>query len=319
MYSAKVYSHTGEFKYSIGGKDMSSQYHYNATINSTYGGWSFDYWGEGDIHHKDRIQLYKYDKPVYIGYVTSITYYNDGINDRRSIGCSGIIGLLQYIPYTATSASGDPWQLIRDCFNHIDWVSIEQVQTFWKNITIKIENNINYLQILQEVLKYTENWYLFIDENLKVYFWPYQVHHTLTYKRDCVGIEWGEDSTSYYNKITLNYNEGSFTQEESDWIQQYWVHHRVIKDERIQLLTTAQQRVATELARASIKKNCKITVNNDYPFDTIKPWHILSIRNTSHPIIHKKITKIQYGSHIATITLNHHQSLEHFISQQNNV
>lgn len=317
MYRINVYTPDGVFKYTLSNKEVSSNYSFSAVVGGSFWSFSFAYRGTNSIGHRDRIQLFKNDVPIYVGYVTKVHRQYNGEVQRITLSCSGLMGLLTAKQYAKKTASGAISDLLRECFDQIPWLTY-YIHDYPKTISLTTDN-MSYHDLLKEIMKYTQDRGLFIDAQFGVYFEPYQTHHLLTYKKDCVNISIDEDSTSYYNKVTLLYGSVALSQvvvANEEEIVLYGEAHRIISDERISNQETALLRAEAELEKSKIVKNCKIVVNNNYPFASMKPWHILSIRNTEHHIRNQKIKQIQYDQNTATITLEHYQSLEHLISTQ---
>jgi hypothetical protein len=79
------------------------------------------------------------------------------------------------------------------------------VRDYPSSISIESDNNTT-LSLLQEILNQTSDYAFFIDADNKVRFTPYENHHLLTYNDDCYNIDLSEDSTNYFNSITLTYD-----------------------------------------------------------------------------------------------------------------
>ena len=128
------------------------------------------------------------------------------------------------------------------------------------------------------------------------------------------GIEIKEDSSEYYNRFRVNYNGGNTIQENSYEVEKYWESYLVITDTSLRNLSTAQVRINSLFQEYAIKKTIKVSVNEKANYYDIKPWDILTIRNTEWQIVNKAIKQITYDKDTAIITLESYSSLERFIS-----
>ena len=156
----------------------------------------------------------------------------------------------------------------------------------------------------------------FIDADNKVRFTPYENHHLLTYNDDCYNIDLSEDSTNYFNSITLKYDWWQVVWSNSSWVTKYWVNELVVEESDIKNSTTANLRLTSSLKEKDIIRNYKVSVNSNYDYFSIKPWDILSVRNTEWIIENKPVKKVQYSKDTAQIILDSYQSLESFIINQ---
>jgi hypothetical protein len=57
-------------------------------------------------------------------------------------------------------------------------------------------------------------------------------------------------------------------------------------------------------------------VNSSFDYYDIKPWEIVTIRNTNRIIENKPVKQVSYSKDTAILTLDFYQSLENFISNK---
>ena len=135
----------------------------------------------------------------------------------------------------------------------------------------------------------------------------------LTYNDDCYNIDLSEDSTNYFNSITLKYDWWQVVWSDADWILKYWVNELFVEESDIKDATTANLRLASLLKEKDIIRNYKVSVNSNYDYFSIKPWDLVSVRNTNRIIENKPVKKVNYRKDTAEIILDSYQSLESFI------
>ena len=309
-----MYSRTGQFIQTLNEKEISCNYNFSASVNSWYSSLSFEYYWEFQLDHKQRIKIYKQWKAIYQWFITWLTVKADKSWKKQIIKCSWLLGLLAFIPYQDWTLNINPWDFIRNLFY---WLGFDTspVRDYPSSISIESDNNTT-LSLLQEILNQTSDYAFFIDADNKVRFTPYENHHLLTYNDDCYNIDLSEDSTNYFNSITLKYDWWQVVWSNSSWVTKYWVNELVVEESDIKNTTTANLRLASLLKEKDIVRNYKVSVNSNYDYFSIKPWDILSVRNTEWIIENKQVKKVQYSKNTAEIILDSYQSLERFIINQ---
>ena len=314
MFNIKVYSRTGQFIQTLNEKEISCNYNFSASVNSWYSSLSFEYYWEYRLDHKQRIKIYKQWKAIYQWFITWLTVKADKSWKKQIIKCSWLLGLLAFIPYQDWTLNINPWEFIRNLFY---WLGFDTnpVRDYSSSISIESDNNTT-LSLLQEILNQTSDYAFFIDADNKVRFTPYENHHLLTYNDDCYNIDLSEDSTNYFNSITLKYDWWQVVWSNSSWVTKYWVNELVVEESDIKNTTTANLRLASLLKEKDIVRNYKVSVNSNYDYFSIKPWDILSVRNTEWIIENKQVKKVNYRKDTAEIILDSYQSLERFIINQ---
>ena len=314
MFNIKVYGRNWTFIQTLNEKEISCNYSFSASVNSWFSSLSFEYYGPFQLDHKQRIKIYKQWKAIYQWFITWLSVKADKSWKKQIIKCSWLLGLLAFIPYQDWTLNINPWVFIRNLFY---WLGFDTspVRDYPSSISIESDNNTT-LSLLQEILNQTSDYAFFIDADNKVRFTPYENHHLLTYNDDCYNIDLSEDSTNYFNSITLKYDWWQVVWSDSDWISEYWVNELLVEESDIKDATTANLRLASLLKEKDIIRNYKVSVNSNYDYFSIKPWDILSVRNTEWIIENKQVKKVQYSKNTAEIILDSYQSLERFIINQ---
>jgi len=314
MFNIKVYDRNGNFIQTLNEKEISCNYSFSASINSGYSSISFEYYWDYNLQHRERIKIYKWTQSIYQWFIIWITQKEDKWWKRQIIKCSGLLWLLAFIPYQDWTININPWTFIRNIFDELDF-DTTNVWNYPSSISIESIWNTT-LSLLQKILNQTLDYAFFIDSENKVYFTPYSNHHLLTYNDDCFNIELSEDSTNYFNSIILKYDWWEVVWSDAPGIAKYWVSQLIIEEADIKDNTTANLRLSSLLKEKDIVRNYKISINSKYNYFNIKPWDILSVRNTEWIIENKPVKKVQYQKNTAIITLDSYQSLENFIINQ---
>ena len=315
MYNIKVYDKYWDFIQTLNEKEISCEYNFWASVNWWYTSLKFEYYWEFQLDHKQRIKIYKWENSIYQWFITWLTKKADKSGKRQIATCSWLIGLLSFETSAITTINNNPSFLLRTIFPLIQWMNTDWIQDYPESINFETSAK-DMLALLQDILKHVEDYALFIDSDNHVFFKPYENLHILTYNSDCFNIELAEDSSSYYNSITLNYSWWNYTGTDLDWFARYWINSLIVEDDRIKNLATAKLRVNSLLEEHWIQRNYKISVNSNYDYYTIKPWDLVSVRNTDWIIENKQVKQVQYSKNTAVISLESYKPIENFIINQ---
>ena len=311
MFNIKVYNRNWVFIQTLRESEISCKYSFSASVNSGFSSLSFEYYWDYKLEHKQRIKIYKQWKAIYQWFITWVSIKADKSGKKQIIKCSWLLWLLSFIAYQDWTLNINPGVFIRNTFNSLGF-DVSPVRDYTSSISIESENNTT-LSLLQEILNQTSDYAFFIDAENKVWFTPYETHHLLTFNDDCYNIDLSEDSTNYFNSITLKYSWGSVTWSNASWIAKYWTNQLVVDEQEIKDNSTANLRLNSLLKEKDIVRNYKVSVNSNYDYFSIKPWDILSVRNTQWIIENKPVKKVNYNQNTAEIILDSYQSLETFI------
>ena len=311
MFNIKVYNRNWVFIQTLRESEISCKYSFSASVNSGFSSLSFEYYWDYKLEHKQRIKIYKQWKAIYQWFITWVSIKADKSGKKQIIKCSWLLWLLSFTAYQDWTLNINPGVFIRNTFNSLGF-DVNPVRDYTSSISIESENNTT-LSLLQEILNQTSDYAFFIDAENKVWFTPYETHHLLTFNDDCYNIDLSEDSTNYFNSITLKYSWGSVTWSNTSWVAKYWVNQLVVDDQEIKDNSTANLRLNSLLKEKDIVRNYKVSVNSNYDYFSIKPWDILSVRNTEWIIENKPVKKVNYSQNTAEIILDSYQSLETFI------
>ena len=316
MYNIKVYNRLWTFIQTLNEKEISCEYSFSASVNWGYTALKFEYYWDFELDHKQRIKIYKEWKSIYQWFITGLTKKADKSWKRQIVNCSWTIGLLSFIPHSSWTINDNPSNILRNIFNSSwYWYDVSWIQNYPETISIS-SNSSNQLLFLQDVLKQTGSYCLFIDAENKVWFTPYETTHILTFNDDCYNIELSEDSSSFYNRFTLTYTWWSTSLDNTTSIERYWVNTLNVEETDIKDLNTARLRLNTLLKEQDIQRNYKLSVNWNYDYYSIKPWQLVSLRNTDWIIENKQIKQVQYSKNTAVISLDSYKPIENFIINQ---
>jgi hypothetical protein len=313
MFNIKIYDRKNNFLITLSEKEISSNFWFSATVNSWFSSFKFDYYWDFKFEHRQIVKLLRKWDIIYQWFIIWIVKTAVRSWKKCSIEVSWMIWLLAFKPWSDWSYSNDPWVLIRTVFTSVSWLFItDKIQNYWSSISFSSSWN-TALWFLQDILKNTSDFWLFVNENNEVLFWPYENEHFLTYWNEVYWIEIKEDSSDYYNRFRINYSWGNLINENAKEVEKYWESYLVVNDTSIKNLATAQIRMNSLFIEHAIKNMIKVSVNNKADYYAIKPWDVLTIRNTEWNMEKKAVKQIRYEKDWAVISLDTYNSLEKVI------
>ena len=313
MFNIKIYDRKNNFLITLSEKEISSNFWFSATVNSGFSSFKFDYYWTFEFEHRQIVKLLRKWEIIYQWFIIWIEKIADRCWKKCCIEVSWIIWLLAFKPWSDWNYSNDPWNLIKSVFNSVSNLFVtDKIQKYWSTIFLSSSWN-TALWFLQEILKNTSDFWLFVNRNNEVLFWPYENEHFLTYWNEVYWIEIKEDSSDYYNRFRINYSWGNLINENAKEVEKYWESYLVVNDTSIKNLSTAQIRMNSLFIEHAIKNTIKVSVNNKADYYVIKPWDVLTIRNTEWNIEKKAVKQIRYEKDWAVVSLDSYSSLEKVI------
>ena len=314
MFNIKIYDRNNKFKCTLSENEVSCSYSFSALKGSWLSTLQFDYYWDYEISHKDIVKIYREWRIIYQWYVIEIKYISDKSWDKRSIQLNWMIWLLAYKVWSDWTYNNDPWTQIKNIFSVSGWglFNTEKVKNFWTTFSIQSskESSLNFLQ---NVLKNTADYCLFVNCQNQVIFWPYQEEHILTYGKEVYWIEIDEDSSDYYNKVRVYYSWWYVDKSDTEWIAEFWECSLVVNDTSIKNTTTANARATSLLKEKKINIKLKIKINSEYDYYSIVPGQKITIKNSKWNIVWKNVEQVNYTKEWAIISLQSYKSLESFI------
>ena len=313
MFNIKIYDKDFNFKTTLSERSVSSDFSFSATVWSWVSTLKFDYYWDYVIKHRDIVKIFRDWKLIYQWFVIWINRISDKSWDKETITLSWMLWLLAFTPWPDWTYSNDPWVLIWNIFLTVSWLfNTDTIQNYYTSLSLQSSGN-TCLEFLKEMLKNTSDYWLFVSPNNEIIFSPYEKEHILTYWKEVYWIEIIESSSEYYNKFRVNYNWWNIMAQNNEDIEKYWESYLVVTDTNIKNYQTAQARINSLFQEYAIKKTIKVKVNSSFDYYDIKPWEVVTIRNTKWIIQNKPVKQAQYLKDSALLTLDSYSSLESFI------
>lgn len=315
MFNIKIYDKDNNFKTTLSERSVSSDFSFSATVWSWVSTLKFDYYWDHIINHRDIVKTFRDWKLIYQWFVIWINRISDKSWDKETITLSWMLWLLAFTPWPDWTYSNNPWVLIRNIFLTVSWLfDTDTIQNYYTSLSLQSSAN-TCLEFLKEILKNTSDYWLFISPNNEIIFSPYEKEHILTYWKEVYWIEVIESSSEYYNKFRVNYNWWNIIAQNNEDIGKYWESYLVVTDTNIKNYQTAQARINSLFQEYAIKKTIKVKVNSSFDYYDIKPWEVVTIRNTKWIIQNKPVKQAQYLKDSALLTLDSYSSLESFVDK----
>ena len=315
MFNIKICDKDDNFKTTLCERSVSSDFSFSATVWSWVSILKFDYYWDHIINHRDIVKIFRDWKLIYQWFVIWINRISDKSWNKETITLSWMLWLLAFTPWPDWTYSNDPWVLIRNIFLTASWLfNTDTIHNYYTSLSLQSSAN-TCLQFLKEILKNTSDYWLFVSPNNEIIFSPYEKEHILTYWKEVFWIEIIESSSEYYNKFRVNYNWWNIIAQNNEGIGKYWESYLVVTDTNIKNYQTAQARINSLFQEYAIKKTIKVKVYSSFDYYEIKPWEVVTIRNTKWIIENKPVKQVQYSKDSAVLTLDRYSSLESFIDK----
>lgn len=244
-----------------------------------------------------------------------------------TLTCYGLFTLLNNILYRSTAISptwplfftqeDKPGEIIKDIIDYFqtfyDPSLIFYNDTFidvdWDDISVEFSANscLEAINIVQQ----TSGKFYYFDSYGSIRFWDIDsfYNHVLTYEKDVSRVEIENNWVQLLNKIRIE--DGSDFYETQDLTSQwtYGIAETYDKIDAGNLSPGQSLSRITDIADNRIAdfkdpvRSITIRVNNNYPIETIWPWHTVSVRNFSETIENAQIKSINYTTDFVDITL----------------
>lgn len=311
-YQAKIYSLAGAYIKTINPKQIMNEVRFSSKIGGGQGqcilelNLPIDDFGEGvSIGHMRVVKIYEMDDTfnsspllIFTGFVSQyIPFFNDGTEGVRLI-LLGLVSLLSFAYYkngsnfTITESAKDPAAIMRNVIDHFNtiyggaWLSHgANCVDVGTNVTYEFKDQKWFDAIKKAYDLAGGGRFWTIRENGQLYFKakPASPTHIFTIGKDIESGQIPKNNEPVVNKFQLRWNTSlANTNDYSDAasITEFGTRENVDNDERITLITTADQRGNGEIADAKGEKiQAKLRINSKYNIESIHPGDTCSIQN----------------------------------------
>lgn len=318
-----------EFKKTLSNNKVSSRIKISNEINVWYGNFNFTYNSDevDDVTCGDVVKVYQGSTAIYFGKVTNKTVNLQWGWIIQEIQCKGYQTILNDFYYSSAATyaftkNDDPKNLITDIVGQSDTeityfsTDYSHMSLVWSNSNLSFDNE-TLTQALQKVLA-TTTYYYSLRPDWTIYFdeLPTTNDHALTFKNDIRAISIEYNSDEMINDVSLTYDWGTATAEETDSKYLYWTKQLRKTDTTIKNVGTANAYITALLEdRSQPKDTIRIDINNSYDTTTLYPWQMISVSNCPIEIKNKIIRRVEYNDQWTSVYLNVKETIEKSLSK----
>lgn len=342
-YQIKIYDLDGTYRKTLSPSVVKTQPTFSSVINGGQGqciidlALPVDNFGEGDyIDHMKVVRIYQVDRDnsveprlIYTGWISQYTPYFGQAEEGVKITLLGLVSLLSRAyyksgaNYTFTKTSMDPGDIIKDIIDHFNsvytggWISYAggNVDSVGTNVTYEFDQK-TWIEALKSTVELAdEGWWWHVDATGEVYFKqkPATVTHILVKGKDVQSGEIKKTNEDVANKIHLTYDGGSQDYSDSASQTAYGLREKILDDQRITHVPTADQKGNKELDdNKDPKTEAKLTLNANYDLESIQVGDTVSVMNFkkgTNPIeSNRQIVSVNYQGEFMTIGLENARS-----------
>lgn len=339
QYNIKVYNLSGVYQKTLSQNIIMSDISFSSQIE--WGQWQLSISlavsvDSAIVSYNNIIKVYETDENndtailVYSGIVTQITRVSDAGREYIDITILGLATMLTqnyfYDGSYSFSKNQEASETIKDIIDSFStiypWIlsydanSIENTGVT-ANFTFEYSKHNDAIKKVRDI---ANNWW-YVDETGKVHYHPktggiWQVTHILTSGKDIESITIEEDSENIVNKYFLTWSGGTVTAQDTTSQTAYGIKELRESNTDIWDITTANSFASRYIsANKDPKKRIKIVVNTRYNIESIKPWHLVTVKNYDYQISSLQIAKIEYNSQKITLELEQITSFAQEISK----
>lgn len=331
-FEYKLYWIDGAFKENINPLLIMNDISFSSTIN--WGQWELNLDFKADFSDttftiSDVIEIYIYTDNypngllLYSGVLSSITRNLVWGKIFLKLSFLWLSSLLSFIYYNQSwytfSENQDPAQTIKDIIDYFNtiytwaWLSYSggNISNYWTAINLDFDYTkcIDAIKKIREVTDFW--WYIWAD--WQVYFKEKSatITHYFKVEKDVEEIVLEEDGEKIVNRHILKWKSGTLAATNDVTSQNtYWL--RELKEDKTNIADSWSATEYTTNYIAEFKdllQKTRITINNNYNIESIKPWDVIKIQNLDYTITNLQIKKINYSKNSLKIELEDYNNL----------
>lgn len=286
---------------------------FTSQINGGYGQCNldlnlpFDDYGEGSfIDFMNVVKIYIQDESnplgrlVYSGFISSYQPYLESSRQGVKVTLLGFVSLLSFgyykngSNYVVNHSSVDPaviFKAIADHFSSVYPAGLigydsggQTIFTVGTNVSYEF-NEDKWLDALQNAFGTVgAGWFWHLDYRgqLILKTKPSEATHRFTIGKDIESIQSNKNAEKVINDIRVTYNANTYTQNDAVSVARFGTRTKLISDDRILNLATAQQRATQEINDNKVEKiKASVVINSNYDLESIKVGDTCKIQNMS--------------------------------------
>lgn len=314
----KVYSPSGAYKKTLSGDTVFSQLSFTSQANG--GQWpctvttSLPY-NDTTIWYGDVIKVYSDTVLLYSGFVSQIKRKFTLKYSNIEYVCVGIASLLAQTIYSSGwnytfNKNIEPRLILEDIItqvntNHNFFSYAGTIQSLWVTTSINFSWQ-TCKQAFDKVIEVTgRQWHIGADWVLHCWDDTYFSTHLLTLQQDIENIEINDDGNTLANSLVLKTSLSTTVQQSAGSVASYGVRQRYEDRSNIADINATNAFITAFMAEnAQLKSKMTITCNRNYVnIDSIRPWDLLSVRNTDYNLRNLKISSVKWWIEKVTLEI----------------
>lgn len=199
------------------------------------------------------------------------------------------------------------------------------IDDYGNNVNVEVNGN-KCNEVLTNILDGL-NYYLFIGADGICYFKPKptEITHNFTYWKDITSLTVPEDYEQVINAVRVQYwylggpHSGITSRaEDQESIEKFWRREKTVVNGNIYGNTAGEIYRDSILAKYSKgKQNIRITINNEYPIETIHPWDTIKVRNIGLDINGLQVVSVSYNYEEVVLGVEYQSNLAQEIFSNN--
>jgi len=313
-YQVKVYNIDWTLKDTLDPKKILSNITFSSNIN--WWQWQLDLllWYNYDytwFKYGDFLKVYESDKNntnilIYTWSITRITRTYDKNNSSIKVSAIWLFAFMSRIFFNQSwytfSKNQDPSLTIEnivDYFNSVysaNRLNKTWIDTYGSDISLSFEYKKCNDAIIN-IQKATEDFYFFVNGDWSVDYKSktQPITHKITLEDNVKSLRTTEDIETLANNVFVKYSWWVSTKSDATSQTEYWLKEVLISS-NMDDVDSWDIYAQTHLDQnKDFKKETVLVINNKYNIELVKPWDIVSIKNTKYEMNWVQILKTQYS------------------------
>lgn len=268
--------------------------------------WLFD-----EFHDKDTWKL------IYYWFISQIQRKAEQSREYTTFTCLWVWSLLKSIIYTNGNYSQTCYNMmtnIRSFFNNY-YANVITVWTIANDITTTQAWTWTYNNCFDCFTKIAEaiwyHWTVDWEWKLNLFTPSTRSKHIVHMWKEVTSIQINKSIEEIVNNFYLARSGAQSTYTDSTSQSTYWRKDKYEMNSNLNSATTMNQYGNSYIANnKNPKQSIQIVLNDEYPYEDIKPWDKISVLNTDLTTLNDLvITKIQYKTDQCVITIDYEDTL----------
>ena len=256
-------------------------------------------------------------KQIYFWYISKIQRKAEESREYTTFTCLWIGSLLKNIIYTNWSYSQTCYNMMKNILTffqtYYSWIVEWSIANVITTTQARSRSNNNCFDCFDTIAKAI--WYKWIVDwewNLDLFLPSTRTKHIVHMSQEVLSITIDntvEEVVNDYRLARSWWTIATYTDNTS--ITTYWRKMKYESNPNLNSATTQNQYWNAYIAEnKDPKQSIKIVLNDEYPFEDIKPWDLVTVLNTDLTTLQSLvINRIDYKTDQAVLTIDYHDTL----------